>query len=98
MNLREIVEQLDTFQEEETIYIAQSDPVHANTEAAVGFEDDYGSPPACASGMRYLLEVRLAQDVVRVWSEWRDNVLPSAEDKVTAIVYYAEHDAFLPVR
>ena len=47
--------------------------------------------------MAYLLEVRLAKDVLRVWSEWRDGAAPSAEDRVEAVTYYARNDAYIPV-
>ena len=46
--------------------------------------------------MSYLLEVSLAKEVVQVWSEWRDGRRPTAIDKCEAVIYYAEHDAYLP--
>lgn len=54
-------------------------------------------PPATAQGMRYLLEVWLAREVIAVWSNWRDGREPTSEEKLAAIVYYAENDAYLPL-
>lgn len=48
-------------------------------------------------GMAYLLEVDLAQDVLKVWSDWRNGEQPTSADSVAAVVYYAEHDAYIPV-
>jgi hypothetical protein len=44
----------------------------------------------------YLLEVDIAQEVVEVWSTWRDGATPTAEEATLAIIYYAEHDAYQP--
>jgi hypothetical protein len=48
-------------------------------------------------GMAYLLEVDLAQDVLKVWSNWRNGEVPTSAESVTAVVYYAEHDACIPL-
>lgn len=45
----------------------------------------------------YLLEADLAQEVVEVWSAWRDGATPTTEEATLAIIYYAEHDAYQPV-
>jgi hypothetical protein len=46
----------------------------------------------------YLLEVELAQDVVEVWSLWRGGRQPTALEAVSAVIHYAEHDAYQPVQ
>jgi hypothetical protein len=46
---------------------------------------------------RYLLEVALAQEVLEVWSAWRNGKVPTFAESVEAVVHYAEHDAYLPV-
>jgi hypothetical protein len=43
------------------------------------------------------LEVALAKDAALVWSEWRRSKRPTIDDKLTAISYYALHDAYLPL-
>jgi hypothetical protein len=47
--------------------------------------------------MAYLLEVDLAKEAIRVWSEWRNGAAPTSEEQVAAVVHYAAHDAYLPV-
>ena len=50
------------------------------------------------SGHHYLLEVNLAIEAVEVWSEWRAAVIPSPEEATSAVIYYAENDAYQPLR
>jgi hypothetical protein len=51
---------------------------------------------SCPPGMRYLLEVSLAREAIKVWSDWREGRIPSSDDKVEAVIYFAERDAYLP--
>lgn len=60
-------------------------------------EPEDGSTPREALGMAYLLEVDLAKEAIRVWSQWRNGATPTSEDRVAAVVHYAIHDAYLPV-
>ncbi len=52
------------------------------------------SPPAV---LEYLLEVVVAQDVLRVWASWREGRQPDPEQAVNAVIYYAHWDAYQPV-
>ncbi|MFD0730914.1 hypothetical protein [Planotetraspora mira] len=45
----------------------------------------------------HLLKVGIAQEVVEVWSAWRDGAPPTPEEATLAIIYYAEHDAYQSV-
>ena len=49
------------------------------------------------SGYRYLLEVRLAIEVIDVWRAWRGGAMPSREEATLAVIHYAETDAYQPV-
>ena len=48
-------------------------------------------------GYDYLLEVDPAVDVLQTWRSWRGGQTPTAEEAAEAVIYYAEHDAYLPV-
>jgi hypothetical protein len=48
-------------------------------------------------GYRYLLEGENIKESILVWSLWREGRLPSLEDKLAAVLFYARNDAFLPV-
>lgn len=94
VTVKEIVECLDEFDDDQTIYVSSLSPA---ADAVVDFETEDGQVPASASGLHYLLEVSIARDVVRVWSDWRGGNRPTLPEKIEAILYYAEHDSFQPV-
>jgi hypothetical protein len=91
--LRDLVGELDGLAEEGVIYTDAASPA-ARAAVAVGRAE---ADRAKADGLRYFLEVALAQDAVAVWSEWRDGAEPTADDKLLAVSYYATHDAYLPL-
>ena len=97
MTMRQAIESLDGFDGEQTIYVRPDGSIDSDSEVVVDYYSDDGEPPESAAGMNYLLEVSLARDALRVWSEWREGRLPSIEEQIEAIVYYAENDAFQPV-
>ncbi|MGW9184054.1 hypothetical protein [Agromyces sp. NPDC055661] len=47
--------------------------------------------------MAYLLEVDLALDVLKVWSDWRNGKVPTPAESVAAVIHYAQQDAYIPV-
>ena len=47
--------------------------------------------------LSYVLTVQHAKEAVEVWSEWRDGRLPNREQKYAAVMFYARHDAWMPV-
>ena len=50
-----------------------------------------------SAGFAYLLEVAVAEDVLSVWSSWRDGRQPTREQAANAIIYFAQQDAYQPV-
>lgn len=82
-DLAEIVARLDEFNADNTIYVQR--PWSAQSAAVVAAEREDGSPPVDADGLDYFLEVNLAREAA--------GLAPGRE--LEAIVYYAEHDAFL---
>lgn len=91
--LRDVIARLDEFDDDETIF---AEAATATARAAIGVEGADGSAPGGAAGLRYLLEVAVAREAVEVWRAWRPGQEPSLEDKLAAVVHYAEHDAWLP--
>ncbi|MFC5201794.1 hypothetical protein [Streptomyces kaempferi] len=87
--LLDLLQSLDEQPAEAVIYAAK--PWTAASDAAVAAFD---APPP---NRPYLLEVVLAQDVLEVWSSWRDGARPNALEKCQAVIHYAEHDAYLDV-
>jgi len=91
--LVDVMSALASVDSEATIYV--STPIEPYSDAVVCIEpDEGGSPP----GLAYLLEVSLARDVLHTWARWRDGRQPSSEEAAKAVIYYAQHDAYEPVR
>jgi len=97
MTLREVVEQLDRLDSDQTIYAAGGGDAGPESAALVAMSPEDGALPDAAKGLAYLLEVDEAREVVKVWRSWRDGAEPNTEQKVQAITHYAKHDAYLPV-
>ena len=99
MVLVDVVAQLLDLPGEATIYAAGGHLASLGSTAVVAFEPEDGSVPAEAEaeGLAYVLEVDEAQEVVRVWSAWRDGRIPSIEEATQAILFYAANDAFMPL-
>jgi hypothetical protein len=92
MKLSEIVANLDKTDEDWTIFADRSAPVGPATRAQVAAAD--GEAP---DGLQYLLEVYLAKEALEVWSRWRDGREPSLTEACKAVIWYAEHDAYMPL-
>jgi hypothetical protein len=88
VTLREVIGQLDRFADDQTIYAESAAPT---AEAIVASGREQAAP------LPYLLEVSLAREAVEVWKAWRPGQTPSLDDEVTAVIYYARNDAWLPV-
>jgi hypothetical protein len=93
MTLADVAERLDELDDSQTIFAKRTPFWSASSEALVCDPDDESAGTAYA----YLLEVHLAKEAVQVWSEWRRGQRPSLSDKLEAIIYYAEYDAWVPV-
>jgi hypothetical protein len=93
MTLSELLDKLDGQDDEATIFVDRSAALNANSSAVV-VNSDMGSPP---DWMSNLLEVYLAKEVLEVWAKWHDGRQPSLMEKCRAVIWYAEHDAYLPV-
>lgn len=89
MKLADIVALLDT--SDDSLCIVAKRPWTVDSEAKlVCFNDDFRVPEeARAAGYEYFLEVSTARDEVL-----SGPVALSDEQKVEAIIYYAENDAF----
>lgn len=97
MKLADALTQLDDFDPDEAIFIHPQSRIEPDCEVLVTSYSDDGEPSATTAGMKYLLEVSLVRDALRVWSEWRQGRVPSIEEQIGAVVYYANHDAFQPL-
>jgi hypothetical protein len=93
MKLSALRDRIDNLPDEVTIYVANTGELSPATLAVARSEPAEGLPP---SGMRYLLEVSLAREAIKVWRDWRHGRSPSSHDKANAVIYYGENDTYLP--
>jgi len=90
--LRDLLETLSELNQDDAIFVAGAGDVRADTPSVLGVATE---PPP--QGYRYLLEVYIAQEVLEVWSTWRDGRKPTLSEKLEAIDHYSRMDAYLPV-
>ncbi len=97
MILKEIVNRLDEFDDETYIFTQMPDPTGESKAILVPFRKIDDERVDLPFEMIYLLEVEIAKDVIKAWSFMRDGRIPSLEEKVQAIIFYAKNDAYLPI-
>lgn len=97
MTLIEIIQILDKLDDNSIIYITSGISVSPDTEATIGRLDEYVENEKPPEGLEYFLEVPIAKEVLEVWSEWIHGKIPEKSEKYEAVIYYVEHDAYLPI-
>ena len=90
--LAAVLDSIESVDEDLVLFTRGAGPVTRETPVLL-LEDEGDAPP----GARYFLEVSVVNDVLCVWSRWRQGARPTAEDKCAAVLHYATHDAYLPV-
>jgi hypothetical protein len=98
--IRDLVRDLDAVPPETDRYeigpsIFATRPMTPDSEAVLLREDFLESPTH--PGFRYVLDVSIAREVLAVWSAWRGGARPSDEQAASAVIHYAQHDAYQPV-
>lgn len=92
MTLYDIIIQLDSFDDESTIYVKH--PWEPESEAVVAIESDDGSAPTEAEKInaQYFLEIFLVREFLEGWLS-NSNDHPTELDKCLRLISYAENDA-----
>jgi len=95
MKLIYLLDWIETFDDEYALYASSNRGVNENSEA-IAIKSHYISGTEIPEGMKYLIDVELAKEILIVWSDWRQGRKPSSHEKYQAIQYYLENDAYLP--
>ena len=92
MKLIEAVHQLETLDDESTIYAAE--PWNEGSEVIVEQETESGALPSEAHRLRlkYFLEVLIARDFLDGWLSTLETE-PTIQQKCTRLIQYAVNDA-----
>jgi hypothetical protein len=93
LKLQDVLNSLQEIGDDRVIFVDDLPLITGSTSATLVPEDAEDDVP---SGVRYLLEVTLAREVVEVWSNWRGGILPNVDQKCEAVIYYARNDTYLP--
>lgn len=108
MSMADVIMKIDQLDDQLWLFMSYDKLVSSTTLVALVHDDlvtlmDEGEiPPAISrlyeTNMCYLkLDMRTAKEVLSVWSHWRDGREATISEACEAIVFYAEHDAYLPV-
>jgi hypothetical protein len=95
VTLREIINQLETLPDAVSIYATKSKDWDVDAPAALVLEADASEIGIELEELRYFLEVYIAKEALEVWNEWRNGALPTTEERIAAVLYYASHDAYI---
>ena len=105
MTLREVVSRLDAIDDPDSTHVIYAtketggwivDAPAFVVEIAHDQDEDYREPPGPA-GTTYMLAVFLAKEAIEVFGQWRGNPTVSPQDQVASVLFYIQHDAYLPV-
>ncbi len=94
MILSELLEKLEDFDDDSTIYAERNPEWSASSRAVICSQSEDGEIVDAPKDLSYFLEVDIAKEVIEVWKEWCGRN-PSTEDKCRAVIYYAENDAYI---
>lgn len=92
MSLLQTIQELDSLNQESTIYASQ--PWTADSKVIVAMEPESGGIPEDAAelGLEYFLEVSVAQEVLEGWIANLGRV-PGTVEKTARLIQYATNDA-----
>jgi hypothetical protein len=89
----DVLADVDSLDDEIIMFVPEGEDVSLSTSALLLSFEEYERG---ADGYRYFLEGENIKESIEVWSLWRDGRLPTLDDKLAAVVYYATNDAFMP--
>lgn len=93
MKFIDIVRQLESFDEEQTIFLDRSSELSSESFGAVVWMPDDDSTPNDAQGMKCFLDVWHAKEVIDGKARLRGIANPSDDKKVEMLIEYARTGA-----
>lgn len=95
MTLREIILIVEKLDENLVIFARKNSEWDLDSPAALVLDSDVEHTGVDLEELTYFLEVLQARDVLEVWSAWRGGRAASDNDRIRAILYYVENDAYI---
>ena len=94
MTIEEVIQNLDFLSNADTVFASR--PFKKESEIRLVKDAHLDNRELEASGFSYFLEVAIMREVIEVWQKWRNERIPTLNEKIEAIIYYAENDAYFP--
>jgi hypothetical protein len=94
MSLGELLTRIDEISDGPIVYVPDGEDVGLATGVTLLSLSEV--TPRRPEHLTYLLEVEIIKDVLQTWSDWRGGRTPTLDDKLRAVLHYADHDAYLP--
>jgi hypothetical protein len=101
--LIEVIDRLDEVDDSDRyaspVIFAEGGPDASPSARAIVCPGDEEGTLVCPQdpAVSEVLMVRLAKEAIEVWSAWRGGKKPSRQEKFAAVMFYSQHDAFIPV-
>jgi len=96
MKLINLLENIEKIDENSSIYMKSTEKIREDADVIIIPIDLVPNSGKTLVGLQYLLEVYILKEVLDVWKNWRNGKEPTIRDKLNAIEYFVEHDAYLP--
>jgi hypothetical protein len=97
MKLIDLLDNINQYDDDFVIFVPINLRPNQDSEVVVSKIINIDEPPGIQTpeGMKYLLEVEVAKEVIQVWKNWRNGKEPSPFEKYQAVLYYIENDAYI---
>lgn len=94
MTLQEILNDIEHVSDEFVIFATRDGDWRLDSPAALLHLEEAMTTDVDPGGLTYFLEAEIANEVLKVWKAWRDGREPSEHERVHALLYYANNDAY----
>lgn len=95
MTLREIILAVEKLDENLVIFARKNGEWDLDSPAALLLLNDAAEVDMHLDDLTYFLEIGIAKEVLEVWGEWRGGRKPTESERVDAVLYYANNDAYI---
>lgn len=95
VTLREILNNLEQISDELVIYAGKNNDWDIDSPAALLLHEDAVEVDLHLEDLTYFLEIEIAKEVLEVWKEWHGGREPTESERVDAVLYYANNDAYI---
>jgi hypothetical protein len=95
--LRNIIRNIEEISDELSIYATRNSESKwiIDAPAELVLSEDAADVGKEMEELSYFLEVDIAKEVIQVWKEWRNGHEPDENQRIEALLYYVNNDAYI---